>query len=550
MSDLAVLPQQHNQTAPQKGRSRGFDPESAAFAFSFQQLLTAAATTPQPHHLPQSIELLGSAAPAAETTPPAADDAGEPYSERRDRAEDRHDEGLGATDDTRPSRDGYEDSYEEEAPVRAAGDAAANSGDYRDADPAPAASDTDPTTADAAATDGTAAVALASADWGRQSANPAAGVGADGRGAAASAAPPQHGIPATPPPQAGNAAETVAAVATAGAAGSAAGTSQLTASVTKEADVLVSQPGATLAAQASVAAETTQVQNVRGSADAGQATATQAAAAGMTLTAEVLPAQARPTSATGAGAVNGKAAAAARNGQAQPQAAGVDQGQAQALANGQAAAMMTAEAIVPPAATANTGSTASGEAGAIRSAGSASVEATGVGGGGGQLAPGATQAGKTQAPPSRPASFQQQMVSDQVNVHIKKAVQEGADRIDIKLRPEALGRVEVRLEVGQDGRVVASVTADQRHTLDLLRADARSLERALQEAGLQADSGSLNFNLRGEGGGSGQHSPGGRPGMAGAGFAGSEDAAAATPATAPSTAYLQGGRTDGIDIRA
>jgi hypothetical protein len=44
--------------------------------------------------------------------------------------------------------------------------------------------------------------------------------------------------------------------------------------------------------------------------------------------------------------------------------------------------------------------------------------------------------------------------------------------------------------------VVATVTADQRHTLELLRSDARSLERALQEAGLQTDSGSLNFNLR------------------------------------------------------
>jgi flagellar hook-length control protein FliK len=67
-------------------------------------------------------------------------------------------------------------------------------------------------------------------------------------------------------------------------------------------------------------------------------------------------------------------------------------------------------------------------------------------------------------------------------VHIKKAVQEGTDRIEIRLKPESLGRVDVRLELGPEGRVVATIIADQRHTLELLRSDARSLERALQEA--------------------------------------------------------------------
>ena len=53
--------------------------------------------------------------------------------------------------------------------------------------------------------------------------------------------------------------------------------------------------------------------------------------------------------------------------------------------------------------------------------------------------------------------------------------------------------------MGHDGRVIAVVTADNKDTLDLLQRDARELERALQNAGLQTDSGSLSFNLRGQG---------------------------------------------------
>ncbi|MCG8508104.1 MAG: flagellar hook-length control protein FliK, partial [Rhodospirillales bacterium] len=87
---------------------------------------------------------------------------------------------------------------------------------------------------------------------------------------------------------------------------------------------------------------------------------------------------------------------------------------------------------------------------------------------------------------------------DQISVQISKAVGAGTDRINIQLRPESLGRVDVRMEVAKDGRVNAVVTADNKNTLDMLQRDARELERALQDAGLQTDSGSLSFNLKGQ----------------------------------------------------
>ena len=73
------------------------------------------------------------------------------------------------------------------------------------------------------------------------------------------------------------------------------------------------------------------------------------------------------------------------------------------------------------------------------------------------------------------------------------------DKISIKLKPAALGHIEVQLELSHDGRITAVVTAEKSETLELLQRDARGLERALQEAGLRTNSDSLNFNLRGEG---------------------------------------------------
>jgi flagellar hook-length control protein FliK len=88
------------------------------------------------------------------------------------------------------------------------------------------------------------------------------------------------------------------------------------------------------------------------------------------------------------------------------------------------------------------------------------------------------------------------VVAEQVSVQITKALNAGNDRISIQLKPADLGRVDVQMEVGQDGRVTAVVTADNKQTLDLLQKDSKQLQEALQQAGLQADDDSLNFNLR------------------------------------------------------
>jgi flagellar hook-length control protein FliK len=95
--------------------------------------------------------------------------------------------------------------------------------------------------------------------------------------------------------------------------------------------------------------------------------------------------------------------------------------------------------------------------------------------------------------------------AEQVTVQLQRCIKDGNGSISMQLRPEELGRIDIRVDIAKDGAVNATILADRPQTLELLQRDSQTLERALQGAGLQADSGCLNFGLRGEGGqGSGQ----------------------------------------------
>ncbi len=89
-------------------------------------------------------------------------------------------------------------------------------------------------------------------------------------------------------------------------------------------------------------------------------------------------------------------------------------------------------------------------------------------------------------------------IVDQVVFHIRVARSDGSSRIHIQLEPETLGKLDIKLHVDAEGKTGVTITADNKNTLDLLQRDTKGLERALADAGLTADSGNLNFNLRGE----------------------------------------------------
>ncbi|MBT5809106.1 MAG: hypothetical protein HOI19_01960 [Rhodospirillaceae bacterium] len=141
-------------------------------------------------------------------------------------------------------------------------------------------------------------------------------------------------------------------------------------------------------------------------------------------------------------------------------------------------------------------STTSGQTASSSSFGEALTSATGAVSGQSAVERPGQILSKPPAPPSTPP----RPMTDQIAVQIRKAVDQGVDKIRIQLRPAELGRVEIKLDIGADGRVAASVSAERPETIELLQRDVRGLQQALQDAGLRADSGSLSFNLSGQNG--------------------------------------------------
>lgn len=127
-------------------------------------------------------------------------------------------------------------------------------------------------------------------------------------------------------------------------------------------------------------------------------------------------------------------------------------------------------------------------------------------------------AGRNQATPlaqaPRTAPQMQQQVMEQLHVQIQKQVSEGKDLIKVQLRPAELGRIEIRMEVSSDGKVMAHVVADNKDTLQLLQRDQSGLEKALRDAGLDVNSNALSFSWRGDQQ-QGNNAQDGRPGRRG-----------------------------------
>jgi len=96
-----------------------------------------------------------------------------------------------------------------------------------------------------------------------------------------------------------------------------------------------------------------------------------------------------------------------------------------------------------------------------------------------------------------------QVPAGAIALQMARNLQKGMSRFDIRLDPAELGRIDVRMEVQKDGRVAAHMIVERPETLDLLQRDASALTRALNDAGLQTSSDSLNFSLRDQNAGNG-----------------------------------------------
>ncbi|MBI2587089.1 MAG: flagellar hook-length control protein FliK, partial [Rhodospirillales bacterium] len=286
---------------------------------------------------------------------------------------------------------------------------------------------------------------------------------------------------------------------------------QVSVTVTNEAQILTSKPTASLTSGAVLAndgASQSSGQNANANA---QATAHNPVVAAQTQQAQGGPAQSQ-------GAQNSQ---------------GLNTAQAQTDAKG---LVQAANASGNSGGTAHSGG---GEAGAQANAGNVSA---------GQQAQQAQQQAQADKAhnaekPSRPGHS----VVEQVFVKITKAINAGNDKITIQLRPANLGRVEVKMELTHDNRLMAVVTADNKDTLEALQRDAKELQKALHDAGLHTGNGDLNFNLRGQTG-QGTDGDGKTAGkLFGDDVAGADEAAMETAMLAPRDGIYVNGR---IDVRA
>ncbi len=84
-------------------------------------------------------------------------------------------------------------------------------------------------------------------------------------------------------------------------------------------------------------------------------------------------------------------------------------------------------------------------------------------------------------------------------VEIAAQSRAGNKHFEIRLDPPELGRIHVKLDVDGDGNVSTRLVVDRADTLDLLKRDASTLERALQQSGLKTSDNALEFSLRQQG---------------------------------------------------
>jgi flagellar hook-length control protein FliK len=114
-------------------------------------------------------------------------------------------------------------------------------------------------------------------------------------------------------------------------------------------------------------------------------------------------------------------------------------------------------------------------------------------GGVGQDMPAPQQAGGlAQAPQTPPTPVAM------LPIEIGMRALDGQQRFEIRLSPETLGRIDVRLDIAEDGAVKAHIVVDRADTLGLLQRDSRTLERAFEQAGLKTGDGALQFSLGGQ----------------------------------------------------
>jgi flagellar hook-length control protein FliK len=106
-----------------------------------------------------------------------------------------------------------------------------------------------------------------------------------------------------------------------------------------------------------------------------------------------------------------------------------------------------------------------------------------------------TQHNQSQAAhPQLPTAQQVPLGAVAIEIGLKSLA--GVNRFEIRLDPAELGGIDVRLDIGDAGDVKAYLVVDRVETLALLQRDAKTLERAFEQAGLKPSEGGIDLSLK------------------------------------------------------
>lgn len=89
-------------------------------------------------------------------------------------------------------------------------------------------------------------------------------------------------------------------------------------------------------------------------------------------------------------------------------------------------------------------------------------------------------------------------VVEQIKINITKSAIKGVDTIDIQLKPEDLGKIQIKMHIAKDGKLQAEIISSRPETLEALQKDVSNLAKAFNDAGYEADSKSFNFSFQRE----------------------------------------------------
>jgi flagellar hook-length control protein FliK len=105
----------------------------------------------------------------------------------------------------------------------------------------------------------------------------------------------------------------------------------------------------------------------------------------------------------------------------------------------------------------------------------------------------APQAG---GPTQGPAQIVHNVPLSNVPVEIGMKSLAGINHFEIRLAPDDLGRIDVKLHIDAEGQVKAHLVVDRPETLAFLQRDAAQLQQTLEQAGLKTQDGGVAVSLR------------------------------------------------------